>query len=202
METDRPLLSFLGVIAFVLAAGAEIVSIHALLMPYRTGGGMFLGWLLCLIALAVTGGGLAKLKLGSSGAFFLPFLLFAIFSCVYGIVGGQLPRLLVLRETPLLSTADAALPAHRTSHVFHLSDGHVPPKYHSTRRVSRKMSAAGRYHVAPIVPPGWKESDPVPAWAVGEGQASSPPTPGGRPWEAATAASQTPPTGKCSRGDA
>jgi hypothetical protein len=175
METDdRPLPSFLGMIVFVLAACAQVVAIHAAMMPYRTGGGMFLGWLFCLLALAVTGGLLAKIKLGSSGAFFLPFLLFAVFSCVYGIVGGQLPRLLVLRETPLLSAADAALPAHESSHVFHLSDGLVLRKYHSTQRVSRKMSAAGRYHVAPIVPRGWKESDPVPAWAVGEGPGEFP----------------------------
>jgi len=174
MDDDRPLPSFLGVLLFVLAACAEIVGIHALLMPYRTGGGMFLGWLLCLMALAITGGVLAKYKLGSSGSFFLPFLLFAIFSCVYGIVGGQLPRLLVLRETPLIPAAEAALPLHESSHVFHLSDGLVHRRYQSTRRVSRKMSAAGSYHVAPIVPEGWKESDPVPAWAVGEGPGEFP----------------------------
>jgi hypothetical protein len=32
------------------------------------------------------------------------------------------------------------------------------------------MLAAGFYHAAPVVPEGWKESDPVPLWAVGEFQ--------------------------------
>ena len=168
MDAGRPLPSFLGVVLFVLAASAETVGIHALLMPYRTGGGMFLGWLLCLLALAVTGGTLAKVRLGSSGSFFLPFLLYAFFSCIDGIVGGQLPRLVTLRETPVIPVVEADQPAYETSHVFHFSDGNVLKRYRSTSRVSRKMLAAGYYHAAPVVPEGWKESDPVPLWAVGE----------------------------------
>ncbi len=173
MDAKRPLPSLPGVVLLVLAASAEVVGIHALMMPYRTGGGMFLGWLLCLAAVAVTGGVLAKAGLGSSGSFFAPFLLFAIFSCVYGVLGGQLPRLLLLRETPPIPLAEAAQPAHHASHVFHLRDGLVQRRHHWRRRVSRKMSA-GSYHVAPIVPEGWKESDPVPAWAVGEGTGEFP----------------------------
>ena len=172
-ETERPLPSLLGVLLFVLAASVEIVGINALMMPYRTGGGMFLGWLLCLIALAVTGGLLAKAGLGSAGPFFLPYLLLAFFSCLYGIVGGQIPRLLALRETPPIPVAEASQPAHQSSHVFQITDGHVLGRHHGTRRVSRKMNA-GRYHVAPIIPEGWKESDPVPAWAVGEGKGEFP----------------------------
>jgi hypothetical protein len=159
-----------GTLLFLLAGSAAVVGINGLMTPYRTGGGMFLGWLLCLAALAAAGGVLAKWKLGDSGRFFLPFLLFALYSCLYGILGGLLPRLVTLRETPAISVAEAGQPAYETSDVFHFSDGNVLKRYRSTRQVSRRMLAAGFYHAAPVVPEGWKESDPVPLWAVGEFQ--------------------------------
>ena len=168
-EPPRPLRALAGMAVFLPAANAAVVAIHALMMPYRSGGGMFFGWLLCLTAIAIAAGVSSKAAGGGGGGLFVPVLLFAIFSCVYGIVGGQLPRLLILRETPVLSVAEADRPEYESSHVFHFSGGQVLRRYHWTRRISRKMSAAGFYHVAPVVPDGWKPSDPVTLWAVGEG---------------------------------
>lgn len=167
-ETPKPrsLTTLLGVLAFLVAANAATVGIHAAMMPYRSGGGMFLGWLLCIAAFAVTAAVVSKAPGGGDGLF-LPFLLFCIFSCIYGIVGGRLPRLWSLRETPLLSVKEADRPPHDASHVFHLSDGHVDRRYHNFR-ITRLRTGRTSAHVAPIVPEGWKESDPITLWAVGE----------------------------------
>src|SRR5262249_50333307 len=115
--------ALLGTLLYLLTGSAAVVGINGLMMPYRTGGGMFLGWLLCLAALAIAGGAQAKLKLGNSSVFFLPFLLFALYSMLYGVLGGLLPRLVTLRETPPISVAEADQPAHETCDVFHFSDG-------------------------------------------------------------------------------
>jgi len=171
-QAPRPMKTIAGSLLFLAASSAAVVGINAAMMPYRTGGGMFLGWLLCLIAVAVSAGVAAKLS--PEGAWFLPVILFALFSCVYGIVGGNIPRLVFLRETPLLTVKEAAQPPHDSADVFHFSDGRVSKRYHWTRRVSRKMLAAGFYHVAPVLPEGWKESDPITLWAVGEANGEFP----------------------------
>jgi hypothetical protein len=155
-----------GVLVFLLAANAATVAIHAAMMPYRTGGGMFLGWLLCIAAFAVTAAVVSK-RTGQGGGLFLPFLLFCIFSCLYGVVGGRLPRLWSLRETPVLTVKEADRPPHAASHVFHFSDGHIDRRYHNFA-IHRTKVGRTSSHVAPIVPEGWQESDPITLWAVGE----------------------------------
>lgn len=165
-RTPRPLAGLLGVAAFLLAADTATLAIHHAMMPYRSGGGMFLGWLLCIAAFAVVAAVVSK-RTGGGGGLFLPLLLFCLFSCLYGVVGGRLPRLWSLRETPLLSVKEADRPPHAGSHVFHLSDGRVDRRYHHFA-VHRTKVGRTSSHVAPIVPDGWKESDPVTLWAVGE----------------------------------
>jgi len=169
----RPLAAFPGTILLLLAGSAEIVGINAAMMPYRTGGGMFVGWLLCLAAIAASAGLLSKLMPGRGGVLFLPVFLLFIYSCLYAVLGGQMPRLLSLRETGVISVTEADQPPHESSDVFHFSDGRVSRRYHWTRSISRKMRA-GSYHVAPVVPEGWRESDPITLWAVGEGSGEFP----------------------------
>jgi hypothetical protein len=172
-STIRPLAAVLSTLLYLVAGSAEIVGINASMMPYRSGGGMFFGWLLCLAAMAITGGVLSKVMLGKGSHLVIPFFFLSLYSCLYGVLGGQLPRLISLRETGVISVTEADQPPNQSRHVFHFADGRVHPNYHWTREISRKMRA-GSYHVAPIVPEGWKESDPVPVWAVGEGDGRFP----------------------------
>jgi hypothetical protein len=166
-EPRRPLKSLAGAVLFLAAASVGIVGINAAMLPYRSGGGMFLGWLLCLASIGVSAAVVSK-GLGEGSRFFAPVLLFAISSCLYVVMGGRLPKLLSLRETPVISVKDADQPPHAAADVFHFSDGHVHPRYRWTRTL-RTRRGPYSYHVAAVVPEGWKESDPVTLWAVDQG---------------------------------
>jgi hypothetical protein len=158
-------------VAFVAVASGAIVGINALMMPYGGGGTLFLGWLLCLGAIVIAAAALFRRHAAGGGAI-VAVILLAVASLLYGVYGGRLPGVFGIRETPPIPAAEADRPEHARADVFHFADGRVHPKYHGLRVQTvrrRGSSSTFHYRVAPLVPDGWKESDPVPAWAAVEG---------------------------------
>lgn len=159
-------------VVFILVANAGILGINAAMIPYASGGTMFLGWLLGLIVVVVAAGAVSKKLSGAAGPF-VAVILLAVLSLVYAALGGRLPKALFLRESPAISVSDADLPAHAGCDVFHFTDGRVHPTLRGLRSQTTKTRGfAARtvsYQVAPLVPEGWKASDPIPAWVAAVG---------------------------------
>lgn len=151
---------------YVVVVTAGILGIHTLMMPYGSGGTMFLGWLLTVGVLVISSGAVAR-RISASGVLFFAVIAYAVLSLIYSAMGGMLPRILGIRETPAIAVAEADRPEHARAHVFHFTDGRVALNYEGTEVLSRKRGRI-TYYVAPVVPEGWKATDPVPAWVAAE----------------------------------
>ncbi len=150
----------LGILAFIVMTNVGIIAVTHWLMPQGAGWALFGGWLLNLVVIAVSAG-IASSAGASSSAMFVPFILLAVYSLVYGIIGGHIPRAFRLRESPVMTVADAGKQVYD---VYRFSDAHVETKH------LEHLTVPGRgrlyYYAAPVVPAGWKPGDPVPAWVV------------------------------------
>jgi hypothetical protein len=150
----------------LLLVNAGILLVSHLMFPQSSGWALFGGWLLDLVVIFVLAGWIGS-KLGGRGVLPILCILFAVYALVYGLMGGHIPRLFKVRETPVIPVRDADQDAHRSSDVFHFSDGRIELKYLGTRT----LGGGGRgmksyYRCAPLVPADWKPSDPVTAWVV------------------------------------
>jgi len=154
----------------VLVNGGILLVTYAV-MPQSNGWALFGGWLLNLLLIVVVCGGIGS-KLRGNGAPIFLIILFAVYSLVYSVMGGQLPRLFRLRETPIIPARDADLEAYRNADVFHFSDGRVDLKQ-AARRVLSGRGRRVHYRVAPLLPPDWKRDDPIPAWVADSGLEAS-----------------------------
>lgn len=152
--------ALLGILAFIVMTNVGILAVTHWLMPQREGGALFGGWMLNLVVIFVSAG-IASKAGAPGGAMFAPLILLAVYSLVYGMVGGHIPHALRLRESPVMPVADAGTQEYD---VYRFSDGRVDPKH------IEHLSIPGRgrmhYYAAPVVPPGWKPGDQVPAWVV------------------------------------
>lgn len=152
--------------AFVALVDASLLAVNAAMMPYGGGGALFAGWMLSLVLIFACCALVAR-GLGGGGSLLVGIIAFAVFSLAFEVLGGRIYRLGNVRETPVIAVADADLPAHASCDVFHFSDGRVLRKYHGQRELSGRRRHLF-YHVAPLVPDGWKETDPVTAWVAAE----------------------------------
>jgi uncharacterized membrane protein YhaH (DUF805 family) len=160
---------------FVIVVNAGLIGINHWMMPYSSGGTLFLGWVVCVILVVVAAAWISK-RLGDKNTLFISVILFAVFDLLYGAVGGHLPVFLGIRETQVISVKDADRSPDNACDVFHFSDGKVSLRHAFTRKYQGKRGTLC-YHVAPVVPGGWQESDPVTLWVAEDG--SNEAAPGG-----------------------
>jgi hypothetical protein len=153
--------------AFVVLVDASILAVNAAMMPYGGGGGLFGGWMLSLILIFVCCGLVAKGLGGEGAGLFLGVIIFAVIALVFQVLGGRIYKLGRVRETPVIAVAEADQPAHASCDVFHFSDGKVLRKYYGLRELPGRRRHI-YYYVAPLVPEGWKDTDPVTAWVASE----------------------------------
>jgi len=150
---------------YLALTNVGIIAIAHTMVPQHNGLAKFGIWILQLILILgltawVNG------KTGGRGLLFVLVIGFSVYSLVYGLMLGHIPRLFALRETPLIPVRDAARPEYFGFDVYHFSDGKVGLKYVSHRTLAGK-NGRSHYYLAPLLPPDWKRGDRIPAW-VGE----------------------------------
>lgn len=152
--------------AFVALVDAALLGVNAAMMPYGGGGGLFGGWMLSLLLIFACCALVAR-GLGGGGALFIGIIAFAVFSLAFEFLGGRIYKLGGVKESPVIAVAEADQAAHASCDVFHFSDGKVMRKYYGIQEVGGRRRH-DYYYVAPLVPDGWKETDPVTAWVAAD----------------------------------
>lgn len=168
METERREVStgvaFLWMAAYTGLTTAGIIGLNHLLMPQRNGLAIFGVWLLTLILIFVLAG-IFHRRTGGRGWIMLLVIGYAVYSCVYGVMLGHVPRLFLLRESPRISVREADRAAYD---VYHFSDGRVEVSLVARTQLSGRNGPV-YYRVAPLVPADWKRGDPITAWVGDSG---------------------------------
>jgi len=154
--------AFFWMAVYVLLSTAGIIGLNHLMMPQQHGLAIFGVWLLNLILIFSLAAGFYR-KTGGRGWIPLLVIAYAVYSLVYGIMLGHIPRLFLLRESPPISVLDADHPPHDSYDVYHFIDGRV-----DLTQVAR-TSLKGRngtvfYHVAPLVSADYRRGDRITAW--------------------------------------
>ena len=151
--------AFLWMVAYTGLTTAGIIGLNHLMMPQRNGLAIFGVWLLNLILIF----GLTAVffrRIGGRGGMLLLVIGYAVYSLVYGVILGHVPRLFLLRESPPISVREADRAPYD---VYHFTDGRVETSLVARTKLSARGSAV-YYRVAPLVPPDWKRGDPITAW--------------------------------------
>jgi len=152
--------------AFVALVNVGVLGINAAMMPYASGGGYFGGWMLSLVVIFGCCALVAK-GLGEGGGLFIGIIAFAVCSLAFEFMGGRIYKLGNVKESPVITVAEADQPAHAACDVFRFTDGRIDRKYYGIRDVGGRRRRI-YYYVAPLVPDGWKDTDPVTAWVAAE----------------------------------
>jgi hypothetical protein len=159
--------AFCWMMLYVLLSTAGIVGLNHLMMPQRNGLAIFGVWLLNLILIIVLAGWFSG-RTGGRGWIPILVMAYAVYSLVYGVMLGHIPRLFFLRESPPISVREAD---HGAYDVYHFSDGHVDLTQ-VARTTLRGRNGSFTYLVAPLVSEDWKRGDRITAW-VGESSLDS-----------------------------
>jgi hypothetical protein len=157
----RAALWSMGYIAFV---NAGLLAVRHLVLTGRDGWSLF-GAFVVDSAIVLFSSLKASELLGRRKLMAVPVVLFLGYGFYYHNLGGHLPALLRLRETPVIAVKEAD--RYPRYDVFHLADGHIDLKSEFGWSFTRPKSGGTLYYrVAPIVPEGWTKSDRVTLWAA------------------------------------
>jgi len=159
--------AFLWMTLYLALTNIGIIGLSHLGMPQRSGAAMFGVWILQLILIFGLAGWFNR-RLGGRG--WLPILViaFAILALIYGLLLGHIPRVFLVRESPLVTVSEAAQPSTAENDVFFFSDARVDLD-HVYRRKLRNRGGSVTYLVAPLVPIERRSGDPVTAWVAATG---------------------------------
>src|SRR5258706_6811731 len=138
-------IGILWVLILIAVTNIAIVFITWCLLPSTNGFAMFVAWVLNVIVTLVAAV-LTEKRLKGGGMLIVPIAGYILFSLVYGIMGGRIPKVFRIRETPTISVKEAdRYPGHD---VYHFSDGRVNTRYASLRRMGGRPRRY-YYHAAP-----------------------------------------------------
>jgi hypothetical protein len=154
----------LGSLAYIAFVNAGLLAVRHVVLTGRDGWSLF-GAFVVDSAIVLFSSVKANELLGGGKLMAVPVVLFLGFGFYYHNLGGHLPALIHLRETPLIAVKEAdRYPGYD---VFHLEDGSIDRRGEFSWSATRyKSGYVLHYRVAPIVPEGWTKSDRITLWAA------------------------------------